>query len=174
MRMKKFKIYLCSLLIIATLFSCEEKFKEPDVVEFEKQSVVADYNWKIISLNATAQNLIAKSGRVVFIYVWSVNDENIVENLNGLNHFYEKYKTKIDFVFVTKDKQKDVREFLSKNNYNFPVLFSLWRIPKPLTLDVTKRGYLMSKTKRIVVDAQGDLNWNSEKIFTTADGLTKQ
>jgi hypothetical protein len=171
--MKK-TIFLLALIISFAFLSCEKELPEPKLIEFEKQEVVSNYDWNLISHEGNSLNFIIKSGKVVFIYYWSVNDENIEKNFKKLDQFYQAYKTKMEFVFVTSDNQVDVRKFIEKNEVTFPIFYSLSPIPNPMKLDQTKKAYLISKKQRIVVDNKGDANWTSENFYFLVDGLIKQ
>lgn len=165
---------MSTLIIYFSFLSCEKELPEPKLIEFEKQEVVSNYNWNLISYQGNTLNFITKSGKVVFIYYWSVNDENVEKNFKKIDQFYQAYKTKMEFVFVTSDNQVDVRKFIKKNEVMFPIFFSLSPIPSPMKLDQTKKAYLISKKGRIVVDNQGDANWTSENFYFLVDGLIKQ
>lgn len=171
--MKRIPSFLSLIIILLTFNSCNN-LKEPKLTSFEKQKVVSDYNWNIISPNGDSYNFIIKQNKVVFVFVWSTKDENIETVLDDLSDLYKEYKTKMEFIFVTKDSQIDVRNFLKSNKYSFPVFFSLSPIPKPMNLEESKKGYLISKKGRVVIEDQGNLNWNSEKIQLVIDGLLKQ
>lgn len=170
----KLKFYFLQLIVFLSLISCEKEMQQPKLIEFEKQSVINQYDWELITLSAKTLNFITKSRKVIFIYYWSINDENIKNNLDKLEEFYANYNTKLEFVFVTSDKQDEVRKFLTDNEYTFPVFYSLSPIPKPMSLDATKKAYLINKKGRIVVENQGDANWNSDFFYEVVDGVLKQ
>lgn len=171
--MKRFFFFLSLLITVVTFNSCD-KLQEPKLTEFEKQQIIHDYNWKIISPNGDSQNFLTKQNKVVFVFVWSTKDENIERVLDNISELYEEYKTQIEFIFVTNDTQIDVRNFVDSNQYTLPVFFSLSPISKPMNLEKSKKGYLISKKGRIVVADEGDINWNSKKIHELIDGLLKQ
>ena len=170
----KLKFYLLQLIVIVCFTACEKEFPEPNVIEFEKQQVVSFYDWKIISPNGNSQNFITKANKVTFVYYWSTSDKENLDNLDRLEKFYNKYNTKLEFVFVTNDSQVDVRKFIEVNGYTFPVFFSLSPIPSPMKMDEHSRAYLISKKGRIVVDNLGLANWNSNLFYEIVDGLIKQ
>ena len=171
--MKRFFFFL-SLLITVVIFSSCDKLQEPKLTEFEKQQIISNYDWRLISPNGNTLSFITKKSKVVFVFVWSTKDENIERVLDNISELYEKYNTKMEFVFVTSDKQVEVRKFLESNKYSLPVFFSLSPISKPMNLEESKKGYLISKKGRIVVANEGDINWNSKKIHELIDGLLKQ
>ena len=169
----KFKFYISQLVLLFVFIACDKEFPEPKVIQFEKQQVVANYDWKIISPNGNSLNFITKYNKTIFIYHWSVNDKNNIASLKKLEDFYNAYKTKIEFIAIAKDKQPDVRAFLDKSNYYFPVCYSLSIAPKPIENKVAKT-YLISKKGRILIEHEGSANWNSDEVRKIIDGLLKQ
>lgn len=170
----KFKFYISQLVVLFVFIACDKEFPEPKVIQFEKQQVVANYDWKIISPNGNSLNFITKYNKTIFIYHWSVNDKNNIASLKKLEDFYNAYKTKIEFIFVTNDSQVDVRNFIESNNFTFPVFFSLSPIPSPMSIEETSKAYLISKKGRIVIENIGDANWNSKQFYSIVEGLIKQ
>lgn len=170
----KLKFYLLQLIVIFCFTACEKEFPEPNVIEFEKQQVVSNYDWKIISPVGNSQNFITKRNQVIFIYRWSTDNKTDVENLKMLEDFYQKYSTKMEFFFVTNDNQVEVRNFIESNNYTFPVFFSLSPIPIPMNIDKTSKAYLINKKGRIVIENEGEANWNSKKFYSVVEGLIAQ
>ncbi len=170
----KYNFFVLQLLFVLFFVSCEKNSPEPNIIEFEKQQVVSFYDWKIISPNGNSQNFITKTNKVNFVYYWSTSDKENLDNLDRLEKFYNKYNTKLEFVFITKDNQVDVRNFIKANGYTFPVFFSLSPIPSPMKMDEYSRAYLISKKGRIVVDNLGLANWNSNLFYEIVDGLIKQ
>lgn len=172
---KKIVSLIAIVIVLVSFFiSCKNDFPEPQLMEFEKQQVISNYDWKIISPNGNSQNFITKKNKVVFIFKWSQHDESAVKMLDNLNKLYDRYKTKVEFIFVTNDSQLEVREFTSSHNYIFPVFFSLSPMPRPLNLYESQVGCLINKKGRIIVLDKGLVNWNSEKIQLVIDGLLKQ
>lgn len=174
MNKRIFFFNIIALMFVGLLISCNKEFPEPIFVEFEKQEVIPNYDWKIISPNGISQNFIAKRGKVVFLYKWSQHNEGAVEMLDILNVLYDKYKTKIEFVFVTDDSQIEVREFINEHEYIFPVFFSLSPMPNPIRSEDSLVGCLVSKKGRVVVLDKGLVNWNSKQMNELIEGLLKQ
>lgn len=177
--MKKKSILLIGILIIASIVyiistkSKQNSYPSPNLVPFEKQEILSRYNWSMITINGKTFNFLTKKDRVIFLYNMSLKDENAKSQLSDLNDLYEKYKTKVDFYFITNDKQKEVRDFLENNDFYFPVVYSLGNVPAPINLDKTPKAYVISKNGRIVLMQEGNANWNSKVVTALLEGLTK-
>jgi hypothetical protein len=184
--MKKYILIIITFIIVAlaTFFVAKDSkifssFKgmflpEPTYVLFEEQRVLTDYDWSLIGPTAKAKNLIIKENKIVIVKVWSSEGEENEKDLACFNELYNDYKTKVEFVFVTRDEQVPAREFLSKNKYFFPLYFSMSTPPKPLNISFAPQTYVINKKGRIVVDYKGAANWNSKKFREMLDGLLKQ
>ena len=183
--MKK-KIVFISVVIIAVLlllflsitnskrlFSNSSDLPSPTLYAFEDQKILSDYYWSLIGLSGKSFDMVTKRGNVLLIHFWSVENKESVETLETINELYEDYKTKIEFIAIAKDKQPDVRAFLDKSNYYFPVCYSLSIAPKPIENKVAKT-YLISKKGRILIEHEGSANWNSDEVRKIIDGLLKQ
>lgn len=171
--MKRLFSFLFLMSITIVFVSCS-KLRNPELIVFEKQKIVSNYDWKIISPNGESQNFITKTNKVIFVYYWSVNDEENLDNLDRLEKFYKKFNTKVEFIFLTQDSQAQVRDFIKSNEYTFPVFFSLSPIPNPMKMDNYSNAYLISKKGRVVISDTGKVNWNSDLFYEIVNGLIKQ
>ena len=169
---------LCSLLMI-TFFYFNKQSKlsllnEPQLISFEEQQVLKDYNWKLIGITGKSFNLLVKTNNVIVIKYLSISDELNKAEMETFNSVYKDYKTKIDFIVVTNDDQLKVKKFLEKENYLFPVFYSLSEPPfKIEPQNNIFKSIVVSRKGRIVVDNSEAVNWDCDEIREILDGLTK-
>lgn len=149
-------------------------FPNPKFVPLEEQKVVGFYDWVLIGPTAVEKSMYADQDNVILIHMWDVNDPNVIEELESLQAIYDEYKTKAQFYFVTKSSQKEVRSFIEKYDFTFPVYFSLSRIPKPMEFTFPTSTYLLSKKGRIVVESKETTNWNDDAFRAVMENLVKQ
>ena len=179
--MKAKKIFLLVFFIgvsgLVYYFTNEEKsssLPSPKFIPLEEQKVVGVYDWSLIGPSGIQKNMVADEKNTILIHMWDVNDPNVVEELESLQTIYDEFKTKAQFYFVTKNTQIEVRNFIEKHQFTFPVYFSLSRIPKPLEFTFPTSTYLLSKKGRIVVESKVATNWDDDSFRVVMDNLVKK
>ena len=68
----------------------------------------------------------------------------------------------------------EVRSFIEKNEFSFPVFFSLSPAPKPIENKVIPSTYVLNKKGRIVVESKVATNWDDDAFRVVMDNLVKQ
>ena len=176
--MKKYVFLTFFIGISAVIFYVSNSNKSdlpaPKFVPFEKQEIVGFYEWSLIGPSGTTKNMFIDKDIVILIHLWDINDPKAVEELESLQTIYDEYKTKAQFYFVTKNTQIEVRNFIEKHQFTFPVYFSLSRIPKPMEFTFPTSTYLLNKKGRIVVDSKVSTNWDDDAFRVVMDNLVKQ
>jgi thiol-disulfide isomerase/thioredoxin len=147
---------------------------EPQLISFEEQQVLKDYNWKLIGLTGKSFNLLVKTNNVVVVKYFSISDELCNAEMETFNAVYEEFKTKIDFIVVTNEDQLKVKQYLEKEGYLFPVFYSLSE--PPFIIEPQNNIYksiVVSRKGRIVVDNNFAVNWDCDEIRDILNGLIK-
>ena len=177
--MKAKQIFLGALFIgisaLVFYFANSKKsdLPAPKFIPLEKQGVVGFYDWELIGPSGVQKNMIVDQNNVIFIHMWDINEVKVLEELESLQVIYDEYKTKAQFYFVTKNSQVEVRNFIKQHKFNFPVYFSLSRIPKPMVFTASPTTYLLNKKGRIVVESKVATNWDDDALREIMDNLTK-
>lgn len=141
-------------------------------VENEKElSQISSYNWKLEDLNGNAFNLKNSKGRVTLVNIWATWCPPCIAEMPSLQALSNDYKNKIDIVLVSNETTEKVEEFLTKNNYDFPVYISAGNIPETFNVRSIPRTFLLDKEGHIIIDESGAANWNSKKVREIIDGL---
>ena len=178
--MNKKILGIVTVVVLTTilLFSCNgEKnanLNEPNIISFEEQQVLKDYNWKLIGLTGKSFNLLVKTNNVIVVKYFSISDELCNAEMETFNAVYEEFKTKIDFIVVTNEDQLKVKQYLEKEGYLFPVFYSLSE--PPFKIEPQKNIYksiVVSRKGRIVVDNNLAVNWDCDEIRDILNGLIK-
>jgi len=152
----------------------KSNFPAPKFIPLEEQKVVGFYDWALIGSGGVQKSMYLDRDKVILIHMWDVNDLNAVEELESLQTIYDEYKTQAQFYFVTKNSQIEVRNFIEKYQFTFPVYFSLSRIPKPLEFTFPTSTYLLSKKGRIVLESKVTTNWDDDALRLVLDNLIKK
>lgn len=177
--MKKVLILLLLVSIGVTSYvifkndSNSSNLPEPDYIAFEKQQVVSFFEWSLIGPTGKTKNIYIDQGNVMIIHFWDAKNPKSVEELETFQKLYDDYKTKAQFYFVTSNSQPEVRTFIEKNEYSFPVFFSLSPLPKPLENKIIPSTYVLNRKGRIIVDSKVSANWNSDGFRKVLDELVK-
>lgn len=143
----------------------------PSVKKVEKSKQLTDYNWRLKGLNTSDIDLQSLKGKVIFVNFWATWCPPCIAEMPSVQEFYNDYKDKVAFVFITSDDWKLVEEFYTKNGYDLPTYQSVTNYPKELpSVPSIPRTFIIDKNGYIRVDKSGSANWNSdifrEKINT--------
>ena len=97
----------------------EEKSEKP------KQKAL---DFEVFSENGESVKLSEKSGKPVVINFWATWCGPCREELPAFENMYKKYQDKVEFMMVNltdgmREKKEDVKDFITKNNYSFPVYY---------------------------------------------------
>ncbi|MFD1163175.1 TlpA family protein disulfide reductase [Hwangdonia seohaensis] len=145
----------------------------PSIIDDNKQSSIADYNWKLKDESGTIFNFEENKEKVILINFWATWCPPCIAEMPSLQKLYDDYNDKIEFVFVSDESFKKINSYLEKNNYTFKVyneasrsdFFDVRGIP---------RTFLIDKQGKVVIDKTGAANWNSDSVRNTIDALLKK
>lgn len=147
----------------------------PSVNAVEDMEQLSTYNWYLKGLNSEDYNFESAKGKVVFVNFWATWCPNCRAELPMIQALYNDYKDKIEFVFVTNDSEVEIREFLEKNEFDFPNYTSMNRPPEEfMKTNAIPASYLLDKDGNIVIDKVGAADWNSKKIRNLIEDLLKK
>lgn len=144
----------------------------PSVIDENKQSSIADYNWKLKDENGSIFNFEKTKEKVVLVNFWATWCPPCIAEMPSLQKLYDDYNNKIEFIFISDESFKTINSFLKNNNYTFKVynqasqstFFNVRGIP---------RTFLIDKKGKVVIDKTGAANWNSEFVRQTIYDLLK-
>ncbi|MBT8182240.1 MAG: TlpA family protein disulfide reductase [Eudoraea sp.] len=145
----------------------------PVPVAERTQKVLEDYDFKLVDTKGNRVNLIDYKGQVVFINFWATWCPPCVAEMPDLQLLYNAYGEKVAFLFIARDKEERVSNFLVKKNYDLPVYFESGFTPKPLYSAALPTTFIIDKEGNIVVAETGSADWNAESVRNLLDGLLK-
>ena len=144
----------------------------PAIDEIKKDETVTDYNWQLKGLNTSDVNFNQFKGKVVFLNFWATWCPPCVAELPYIQSFYNDYKDKVAFVFISKEDWSDINSFFKNEGYNFPVYqernSSLEALPEVTSIP---RTFIIDKEGNIRVDESGAADWNSAAFRKEIDVL---
>lgn len=184
--MKFFKTHLKNLVYlgIAALFIIPQTRKPiqifvnkglalfgPSIIESSKQEKIDYEDWVLISNNAETFNFKDAKGKVVFINFWATWCPPCIAEMPSMQKLYDDYNDKVEFVFVSDEKQDVVSQFLTKNGFSFRVYKPTTQYPEAFDISGIPRTFLIDSKGNIVIDKTGAANWNSDSVRETIDKL---
>lgn len=134
---------------------------------------ISHYNWKLVDGNHNLLNFQDLKGKVVLINFWATWCPPCIAEMPSMQSLYNDYGDKMVFLFVTNDSFDEVNPFLEKNNYTFKVFNPAGPYPEYFNIKTIPRTFLINKSGAVVMDENGAVNWNSDLIRKTIDGLIK-
>jgi thiol-disulfide isomerase/thioredoxin len=144
---------------------------KPTLKNKEKAVKLTDYNWHLIDRNNAVFNLQEAKGKVVLINFWATWCPPCIAEMPSLQKLYDDYKDKVTFLFVTGDGLSDINPFMEKREYSFEVYRPESKYPAVFNVTSIPRTFLIDKEGNIIIDENGAMNWNSDAVRKTIDGL---
>ena len=146
----------------------------PSIEKITDSPKISNYNWELQGLNTKEINFSELENKVVFLNFWATWCPPCVAELPYIQEFYNAYKDKIAFVFITNENWKQVDAFFKNKGYNFPVYQSngnyLEGLPPVTSIP---RTFLIDKKGNIRVDKSGSADWNSASFRKEVEELLK-
>lgn len=144
----------------------------PSVSKASDSKKISDYNWQLKGLNAEDINFETLKGKVIFINFWATWCPPCIAEMPSIQNFYNDYKDKIAFVFVTSDNWQTVKDFYNDNNYDLPVHTSFSNYPASLPeVRSIPKTFVIDKNGYIRVNKNGAANWNSNSFRKQIDAF---
>jgi thiol-disulfide isomerase/thioredoxin len=143
----------------------------PSELKVEEQVALSDYNWNLYDIQGNGYDFKNTKGKVILVNFWATWCPPCVAEMPSLQKLYNDYGDKVDFVLVTYDDKEKVRNFLSENNYSFPVYFERNNRPVSLASNSIPTTYLIDKKGVIIIKEIGAADWNSSISRNTINGL---
>lgn len=159
----------------------EEKLEKEETVEEEKVAISDNptTDFSVTDINGNLVNLSNCFGKPIVVNFWATWCGPCKSELPAFNNMYKKYGEKVIFLMVNltdgfREKEENVKEFISSNNYEFPIFFdkeysasnaySVYSIPMTLfinpdgTLKDTHIGAMSEKTlEKYIKELNGEI-----------------
>ncbi|TBN04691.1 TlpA family protein disulfide reductase [Hyunsoonleella flava] len=143
----------------------------PSTIEASKQQHIGEIDWVLIDINGEGLNFRDTKGKVVLINFWATWCPPCIAEMPSMDKLYADYSNKIEFLFVSDEKQEVIKKFLNKNEYNFNVYKPVTKYPEVFDVGGIPRTFLIDTNGNIIIDKTGAANWNSETVRETIDKL---
>ena len=144
----------------------------PSIENVENLKKINTYNWDLKGLNTDNVNFNQFKGKVIFVNFWATWCPPCRAELPMIQNFYNDYKDKIAFVFVTNENWSTVSKFFKEKGYNLPVYNSISTMPIKFTeTNSIPASYLIDQNGHVLISETGAADWNSDKLRNLIDDL---
>lgn len=143
-------------------------------ISTEKREILHDYDWELVDLEGNRKNFAHSEGKVTIINFWATWCPPCIAEMPSFQSLYDDYEGKVDFYFISSEKNEVLENFMSKKAYDFPVFQPASKIPEKLLNNSLPTTYVISKNGEIVIEKEGAADWNSEEFRNSLEGLLKE
>lgn len=147
----------------------------PSIKKVTDSKKISDYHWKLIGLNSKDIDFENLKGKVIFLNFWATWCPPCIAEMPSVQAFYNDYKDKVAFVFVTNDSWETVRQFYENNNYDLPVHSATSNPPIGLPeINSIPTTFIIDKNGFIRINKTGAANWNGSSFRNDIDKLLSE
>jgi len=129
----------------------------------------SDYNWKVQSSEGENVYLEEYRGKLIFLNFWATWCPPCVAEMPSIQSLYDAYGDKIEFIMVSRESLDKINEFVSSNEYTFPVYSQSEREPEIFQSQSIPTSYIISPSGNIILKKKGAAKWDSKKIKKLID-----
>lgn len=184
--MKKVTPYIFGILIIGliagivffkpikfyTIKYTNRFFSENTVpVEKRKNETVEVFDWSLKEYGGDPVNFETFRGDVVLINFWATWCPPCIKEMPSLRDVYDSYGDRVRFLFVARDKEKNVTRFMDKKGYDLPVYFENGITPKLFYNPSLPTTFIIDREGKVVMAKSGEYNWNGADVRKLLDSL---
>jgi thiol-disulfide isomerase/thioredoxin len=131
---------------------------------------VADYSWRLTSLDGEPLTLERFRGRTLFVNVWASWCAPCVAELDDIQKLYDSLRigenadTSIAIVLITPDRPSAARRFLRRRGLTVPAYIEARRTPAAFALRALPTTYIVAPNGDIVLQHLGAAKWNTPEV----------
>lgn len=146
----------------------------PSIEKATANKAILNYDCSLKGLNTNDVNFSEFKGKVVFLNFWATWCPPCVAELPYIQSFYNDYKDKVEFVFISNENWSEINSFFNEKGYDLPVYQyknkQLQGLPKVSSIP---RTFIIDAAGNIRVDESGSTDWNSASFRAQIDELIK-
>lgn len=143
----------------------------PEEITDDQQKKISSLNWALQDLKGKAHNMVNSKGKVILVNSWATWCPPCIAEMPSLQSLYNDYKEKVDFYFISNEKQNVLKQWMNESEYNFPVYQTMGPIPEGLNSSSLPTTYVINKQGKIVIEEVGAHDWNSESLRSKLDAM---
>jgi thiol-disulfide isomerase/thioredoxin len=122
---------------------------------------VADYNWRLATLDGRELSFAEFQDKVVFLNVWATWCGPCVAEMPSIQRLHDAVSAEgIALVLVSDEDAAEVRDFVREGSFTFPVYLSR-TLPAVFETDGIPATFVVSRQGRVVLSHLGAAAWDS-------------
>ncbi|MDR2926609.1 MAG: TlpA family protein disulfide reductase [Cytophagaceae bacterium] len=143
--------------------------------ESSKTIFLSDNDLQLQFYDQNEDTMVLKNfdNKPVFINFWATWCPYCVAEMPSLQKLYDRYKSKVHFLFITGEPAETVEQFLTKNGYSLPCYFYSGKPPEIFEHSSIPATYLI-ENGRLIVHKTGSAKWDARKFFQLMDKLVAE
>lgn len=184
--MKRYAKYIFGILIIGLIagivffkpikfyvIKYTNRFFSENTVPVEKRQneIVEVFDWSLREYEGESLNFETFRGDVVFINFWATWCPPCIKEMPSLRDLYDSYGDRVTFLFVARDKEKNVARFMNKKGYDLPVYFEDGITPKLFYNPSIPTTYIIDRKGTVVMAKSGEYDWDGADVRKLLDSL---
>ncbi|NJM15692.1 MAG: TlpA family protein disulfide reductase [Bacteroidales bacterium] len=107
-----------------------------------------DLQWQVIQDNGTLVSLNSVN-KPVFINFWATWCPPCRAEMPDIQNFYDKYKEKVEFIFISNESEDAIKSYFEKNGFNLPISSPLSSVPKAFAATSIPTTFILDKQKTL-------------------------
>ncbi len=140
-------------------------------VEKRENKAVEIFDWSLREYGGETLNFEEFRGEVVLINFWATWCPPCIKEMPSLQALYDSYGDRVSFLFIARDKEKNVTRFMDKKGYDLPVFFEDGITPKLFYNPGIPTTFILSKDGKVAMAKSGEYDWNRDEVRQLLDGL---
>lgn len=123
----------------------------------------ADYDWRLTALDGRELSFAEFQDQVVFLNVWATWCGPCRREMPAIQRLHDSVSGDgVALVLVSQEDVSDVREFVEKEKYTFPVYLSAGAIPGVFESRGIPATFILNRQGRVVFEHIGAAAWDSD------------
>ena len=143
------------------LESMSESLQPPN---FQKSTKVAEYEWKLLDLNAQEVSFDSFRNEVILLNIWATWCPPCVAEMPTLQNLYDKIGNEVKIVCASSEEIDTIKNFVNDNKYTFPIYKVEGELPAVFESDGIPATFVINKVGEIVFSKVGGADWGHEDV----------
>lgn len=143
----------------------------PSINSDSEKAILTDYNLQLLDSKGNSFDFESTKGKVVLVNLWATWCPPCIAEMPSMEKLYKDYGDKVEFLFVSTEKQSTTERFLTKREIDIPSYLPTSKIPDEIFSNSIPATFIIGKDGKIHVDKVGAANWNSSGVRELLDEL---